>query len=117
MFISASPQTPSPFSHLRQYLFWGQVSLLQDSLGGNSLCWSQHFLRLIKHMHALLLAIYRLESHPKLPPSLGFKNHSAAAVQTNFIFLFGSCINLKATNNQNQTHPPQMCVWARNRGV
>lgn len=91
MFISASPQTPSPFSHLRQYLFWGQVSLLQDSLGGTSLPWSQRFPHLINHMHALLLATYRLERHPKLPPSLGFQNHSAAAVQTNFSFF---CLDL-----------------------
>lgn len=54
---------------------------------------------------------------PKLPPSLVFQNHSAAAIQTNFIFLFGSCISLKPTNNQNQIHPPQMCVGEKQRGV
>lgn len=114
---SASPQTYSLFSDLRQDLFWSQVFLVQDAPGGTSLPWSQHSPHLVNHTHALLLATYSWERHPKLPPSLGFQNHSAAALQTNFIFLVGSCINLKPTNNQNQTHPPQMRVGEKQRGV
>lgn len=115
MVSSACPQTHGLFSDLRQNLFWSQVFLLQDAPGGTSLPWIQHSSHLVNR--ALLLAAHRRERHPKLPPHICVQDPSAAAVQINFLFLFVSCINLKPTNNPNQTLPPLMCAGKKQRSV